>query len=66
MVKKLLPRSGACHACRGLSSNSAGPNECVWTNLQDECRSLKCVNFNVFYDDGIAEGRHLPSVPANA
>ena len=37
--------------------------KCVWTNLQEKSRSWKCDDNNLFYEDRIAQGRHLPSVP---
>ena len=59
-LKKWLPWSGSCHACRGLSSNSA---EMPLTKLQEKYGSWKGVNFRSFRESGIAKGRHLPSVP---
>ena len=58
--KKWLPRSGACHACRGLFSNSA---EMCLDEFTGKSRSWKCGDYNLFYKDRIAQGRHLPSVP---
>ena len=37
--------------------------KCVWTNLQEKSRYWKCGDDNLFYEDPIAQGRHLPSVP---
>ena len=36
--------------------------ECAWTNLQEEYRSWKGVDFRSFREGGIAQGRYLPSV----
>ena len=58
--KKLLPRSEACHACGAIPLTV---QEYVWTNLQEKSRSWKCVDYNLFYEDGIAHDGHLQNVP---
>ena len=37
--------------------------ECVWTNLPEKHRSWKDVDFISFCENGIAQGRNLPSLP---